>query len=102
MDIISAFFLISGVIILSLLYSSLSWGFVVLKFWGWFMLPVFPQLPHIVFPQAVGLAFFIGLFHNHTISRPITEEDKHRAHGVALIVPWVTVLIGYVIHLFIS
>lgn len=78
------------------LYSSLSWGYVCLKFWYWFILPVFTTLPHIEFWQAVGLMFFIGLFGAHSISG-IKKEYKDQTVIISgfIITPWLTLLVGY-------
>jgi hypothetical protein len=94
--------MVLGVIVLigaALLYGSLAWGFVMYKFWYWFLLPVFPSLPGIKFWQAVGLFIFINLFQIST-GQAIKEEYKdNTASTVAAILnPWVLLFIGWIIY----
>lgn len=100
-------FIITAIIIaiilgIAILYGSVSWGLVMYKFWSWFLLPVFPTLPNITFNQAIGLAIFVGLFHN-VQSLTIKKEYKDETHErlVIIIAPWITLAFGWVIHLFI-
>lgn len=80
-----------------IVYSGLSWGFVAWKFWYWFILPVFPNLPHVGFWQSVGIFMFICLFHSGGTSA-IKDEYKDTSTQWAnlLLTPWLTLLIGYV------
>jgi hypothetical protein len=87
----------------ALAYGAFSWGFVMYKFWYWFLLPVFPALPEINFGHAVGLAVFIGLF--HTVPTQILKKEyKDELQGaiMPIIAPWVTFLFGWVIYSFIN
>lgn len=102
MEIVIAIVGVVALIVGIILYSSLSWGYVAYKMWSWFILPVFTQAPTITFWQAVGIMFFIGLFHNHTtadvyISDKWEYKDKNSAMVNALIAPWVTILVAYMI-----
>ena len=84
-----------------LIYSSLSWGFVLHKFYYWFLLPVFPELPQINFWQAVGLYFIVGLFHNHnskSLKEELYEKDKYSRAAALLFTPWLMLIIGWFIH----
>lgn len=94
----------AGTLIAALvLYSSLSWGYVLLKFWSWYLLPVFPNMPHITFWQAVGLMFIVDLFKNHS-SEGIKDEykDKTSAMTMSLLAPWITIMAAMLINLFIK
>ncbi len=88
--------IISGMLI----YSTMSWGWVCFKFWGWFVLPLFVDtnihLPEITFLQACGLMFFIGLFKN-SYGSSIKKEyrDENAATTSILISPWLTLLIAW-------
>ena len=84
----------------TLLYSSLAWGLVGLKFYNWFLLPIFIDLPIINYWQAVGLMFFISLFRNHTNSS-IKEEhkDKKLVWIQISLGPWITLFIGYLMYI---
>jgi hypothetical protein len=82
-----------------LLYNSFSWGLVVYKFWYWFTLPVFVELPEITYLQAVGLMFFIGLFQKQTLSVIKKEyRDVSTESTITLISPWTMLLMGWVIY----
>jgi hypothetical protein len=89
---------IIALIVVLILYSSLSWGFALYKFWYWFILPVFPGLPEITFWHAVGLFLFIVFFRIGD-GQIIKDEYKEKTTGVimSIITPWVTLLIGYML-----
>jgi hypothetical protein len=93
--IIFAILIIAG----ALIYTTLTWGLVVYKFWAWFLLPVFPNAPQITFIQAVGLMFLIGL--THQIDTQVVKKeykDEFTAGVGALIAPWLTLLIGWLAY----
>ena len=79
-------------------YGSFAWGFVTYKFWHWFILPVFPNMPLVTLLQAIGLSTFIGLFKG-------TKESvkKEYREDSSTIIPWIAPLvvfgIGWIIHL---
>lgn len=76
-------------------YSSLSWGFVLYKFWGWFLLPIFPTLPILDFWMAVGLMFVIGLFHAKS---PVAENlDIVTNFIITFLGPWITLILAWII-----
>ena len=81
---------------IALIYGSLSWGFVVYKFWYWFLLPVFTTILHITYWLAVGLFLFINLFNIHSheqIKDEYLKDGKTLLIG-AILAPWLTLLIG--------
>jgi len=93
--IIFAILIIAG----ALIYTTLSWGLVVFKFWGWFLLPVFPAAPEITFIQAVGLMFLIGLTHQMDTQVVKKEyKDEFTAGVGAIIAPWLTLVIGWIAY----
>lgn len=98
MEILLLAFAIITLIVLLILYSSFSWGFALYKFWYWFILPVFPMLPEITFWHAVGLFLFIGFFHIGD-GQVIKDEYKEKTTGtiMSIILPWVTLLMGYIL-----
>lgn len=89
----------------ALLYSAFSWGFVTFKFWYWFILPIFPALPHVTFYQSVGLFLFINLFQVSTkkaTKEPEKTDNENRGELIGtMLAPWLTLLIGYCIYLII-
>ena len=92
--------LIALIVVFGLLaYSSIMGGYVVYKFWYWFLLPVFPELPDITYAQAIGLMFFIGLFKYHGKSNKNDEDTKNLIMGI--IAPILMLIVGSVVHAFI-
>lgn len=81
------------------LYGTFSWGYVTYLFYAWFLLPVFPGLPHLTFMKACGLMFFIGLFKTYDPDAPKKEYKNDTARVTATItglaMPWLTLLIGW-------
>jgi len=99
MEIIAFVIVFIIIIAFAVAYGAMSWGLVMYKFWYWFLLPVFPSLPQINYIQALGLAVFIGLFHT-VQSQVIKEEykDETRSMALSLLAPWVTLMLGWLIH----
>ena len=100
--IIGAIVLFVVVFALALAYSALSWGFVLYKFWYWFLLPVFTTAPAITFIQAVGLMMVIGLFHNQVL--PIIKKEYSEVkiqQIMAILAPWIVVAVGALVKHFI-
>lgn len=58
MEAIGKFF--SGIILLAL--NAILTGLLISKFWGWFVLNIFTELPRIGVGQGIGLSFFMALF----------------------------------------
>ena len=95
---LEALLLIFGAITLvavALLYGTFAWGFVLYKFWYWFLLPVFPILPHVTILQCVGIFFIIGLFHTPP-SQYLKDDyvDKSKAY-VNIFLPPLALLFGW-------
>ena len=86
-----------------LLYGAFSWGFVFYKYWNWFVLPVFDNLPVIAFKEAVGLMLVVGLFKNH-ISKQFTYKDDVIKQDIdyvgAFVAPWVVIMLSWIVKLF--
>ncbi len=80
------------------LYDTLSWGLVLFKFWGWFVLPVFVTLPALTFVQAIGLMFVIGLFKNHKTQFIKKQYKDGRFDNLYLWMPWGTLAFGWVAY----
>jgi hypothetical protein len=57
MDTIGKFF--TGLIMI--IVSTIVVGFVLMKTWAWFVVPVFTSLPKLTFGQAVGLSVFLSI-----------------------------------------
>jgi len=96
---LEALLIILGVISLFaiiLLYGTFAWGFVLYKFWGWFLLPVFPLLPQISIVQAVGISFVIALFGVKTMTI-IKEEYRKKAEETlaSFLSPFIVFVFGW-------
>ena len=90
-----------------LIYSSFSWGFVLFKFWHWFMMPVFFTLPSISFYQAVGILLFIGVFKSKVPEVPLKDEftdSKKKINNIViqLLAPWMVLIMGILMKSLIS
>ena len=86
---------------LTFIYNTLSWGLVLFKFWGWFVLPIFVTLPIITFVQAIGLVFVIGLFRSKYQGENIRDEflkSEWESAGLMLIKPWVILFLGWLAY----
>lgn len=99
-------FLILGAIAaigLLVLYNAFAYGYVVYKFWYWFILAAFPQLPELTLPHAIGLMFFISLFRSRDMSDSTINgvEIKKKANWAGeLLAPWIIIFIAWFVHLF--
>lgn len=84
-----------GVIAVIAIYGAFSWGLVFYKFYHWFILPIFTELPQIDFWQAVGMSLFLVLFKNHSA---VKNEDDKTDWGTFIISPWIILGVGYLIY----
>ena len=82
-------------------YDALTWGLVLYKFWGWFVLPVFITLPTITFVQALGLMFVISLFKSNFSGENIKDEFKKNNYTQPiqiLLTPWFILFFGWLAY----
>jgi len=77
------------------IYEALIWGWVLFKFWEWFVLPVFSNLPVLTLGQAIGLIFVIGLFKPMTTEIIKKEYKESWGHWLVLAYPWITLILGW-------
>lgn len=84
-----------------LAYSALSWGYVVSVFYGWFILPLYPDLPHFSILQFISISLFIRAF-NPSAGSTLKEEyqDKSKIWFSLILAPWLTLFFGWVIKMF--
>jgi len=93
-----AIIVILVIIALAIAYSSFSWGVVTYCFYNWFIAPVY-DIPELTLIQAIGLGFFIGLFHNRAIYKKSKDSDGSDNTNDILtftLIPWITLLIGWI------
>jgi hypothetical protein len=83
-----------------LVYATFAWGFVLWKFWYWFLLPVFPSLPEVTLVQCVGLMFILSLFHVQTPQMIKKEyKDESLQNWATFLSPLLTLFIGWLIKI---
>ena len=89
-------------------YFSFSYGFVLFKFWYWFLLPVFTTLPHIGFYSAVGLVLFISIINSNSKGVSVIRDEyidnkkKNENIMTLILTPWIVLLTGWIIKLIIG
>ena len=90
-------------IIIGLMGWVLTYGFVTMKLWLWFIVPIFDVKP-ITCLQAAGIMLLV---HFGTHEYPADNDEgrtdfQKKCRIVAiLLIPWLTLLVGYIIHCFI-
>lgn len=96
-----ATFLITVIgIIFAFFYNILLWGFVAMKYWIWFALPLFPELPELSFGHAVGLMTLAGLFKYKDLSSIKKEYKDEKIEIITFLVyPFIFLLFGWIIKL---
>lgn len=93
-----------GLVAASVFVSAIINGWVLTKLWGWFMVPIFEMKPLHIAP-AIGIsmvaAFLCGTTHLAK-SWEVKDKGKEYLHmSLAIfIAPFVTLLCGYIVHLF--
>jgi hypothetical protein len=89
-----------------MIYSPVVWGFVLVHFWAWFILPVFTTLPVFGLLQAIGLWEFATLSAYFTGTWVTVFESKGGGAvnriGISLVIPWLVLLMGKITFMLIS
>lgn len=101
MEVILAIIAILALIVVALFYSSFAWGYVVSKFYVWFILPIYPEAPQFTIMQFVGIMFFLGAILPKFYAKDVKKEYRENEHewAVMVLAPWITLICGWVIHL---
>lgn len=60
-------------------------SFVAVKLYNWFILTLFPHLPHITVLQMLGLMFFLSAVQGYKASPKTAEEDQTKAAITSLV-----------------
>lgn len=96
-----AILFVLAIILVVILYDAMAWGWVFLKFYGWFVLPVMGFLPVITYWQAIGLMLFVSLFKNATSMVQLKEEyyenGKTERTIIGLLTPWLVLFFGWLV-----
>ena len=74
-------------------------GFVLVKLWGWFVVPAF-GLPTLSIPVAIGISLIIKYLTIHR-SKTAEDVDMWEAYKFAISFPIMTLIIGWIIHFFV-
>lgn len=86
---------------IAIIYSAFAYGFLVYKFYYWFILPVFHDLPQISIPAAIGIGLFISLFKGAGSSNDYTYKGEtiksETKWGTLILMPWLTLGAAYLI-----
>ena len=84
-----------------ILYNAFSWGYVASVFYGWFILPFFPSLPHFSVSQFIGFIVFIAVM-THKGHTSVKDEYKDSSESMVQLFlgPWISLLVGALIHQF--
>ena len=98
----AAFLMVLGVLVLlpiAWLYGVFAYGFVAVKLWAWFVVPIFHTTINFGILQAAGLFIFVRFFTSEH-QMPATHPDETTEQKIAkailpIIVPWVTLLFGW-------
>jgi ABC-type lipoprotein release transport system permease subunit len=104
-------FLVFALVILLGVYSTAAVGFVISVFWAWFLMPIFPMLPHLTVIQAIGITFLLNALKPNY--KDMTEslskmgeqdEDAQKKIMVSIFVlifsPWAALLAGFLFRYF--
>lgn len=84
---------------------SIASGFALSVLWGWFVVPLF-GVPNLTIAQAIGLSMVVG-FLTYQYHDNHKKEEMSLAGKIiylvllAIIQPAVTLVIGYIVHLFV-
>jgi hypothetical protein len=87
-------------LLVSLTYSTFIWGFITFKFYNWFFIEKFDDMPIVTINFFIGLSLFIqALFPKQLITKPKDEYldiDFEVLHHY--ITPWIIFLFGFCYH----
>jgi len=86
-----------------LVISSIWRGYVFSVLWKWFIVPVFPAMPFLTIPVAIGIAMVVSfLAYQYTYTKDDRSDTDRMASafGIALIYPALVLLIGWIVTLF--
>jgi hypothetical protein len=73
-------------------------GFVLTQLWTWFIVPTF-NAPRLSIAVAIGICLVVGMF-SHKQYNEDEKEDTTKTLVNAFLSPLITLLIGYIVTLF--
>lgn len=90
-------------IVLTTTYSILTSALIIDCYWDWFLIPHFSYFTDITFVQAICLSFIFILFKRKTVDDIKDEyKDKTKYWSGFIILPWMILLVGYIVNLIIN
>jgi hypothetical protein len=78
-------------------------GYVFSVLWKWFIVPVFPAMPLLSIPVAIGIAMvvsFLSYQYQHNKDERSAVEQFSSAIGITLLYPALALLVGWIVTLF--
>lgn len=97
-----ALFIVGGV--LTLMVIGAIWrGYVLSVLWKWFIVPVFPAMPLLSIPVAIGISMAIAFLvyqHNYSEDNRSAESKLGSAAGMTLIYPALVLFMGWIVTFF--
>lgn len=94
-------------LLITLPFGAIWSGFVLSVLWGWFVVPTFEGAPALGIPAAIGIAAVVRYLTNDTRWREEDRDDGNlrteriiRSISMMVTVPLLTLIFGYVVHLF--
>ena len=87
---------------LGVAYGSFAWGTVLWQLWSMNVLSIFSSAPPLNQTQAIGIALTFSIFKDHSLYLEKDEEttsERLLKLFASLLLPWITLAVGAVIHL---
>ena len=104
MELLIALSAILGIVVVALVYKPIVHGLVFYKFYAWFVLPIFIELPEISYLSSVGLIFFISLLKGSGGSHQKIKEEYCKSDYTSwyiIVGPWLALLMGWLAQMII-
>jgi hypothetical protein len=98
MDTIGKIF--TGVIML-IIYIIIS-GFLLMKTWAWFIVPVFTSVPKLTFAQSVGISIFLSIFITKRDNKEYEFDELVDKFFNDLIITSMLFLLAWIVYIFIQ
>jgi hypothetical protein len=81
-------------------YTMFAMGYTVFKYYMWFVQPTSGYLPQINYKEACGLWLCTIFFKQYNLAgKDLTEEENNRMYARLILLPWVLLGIGYLMHI---
>ena len=81
------------------IYEIFAYSFLIMLFWGWFLIPIFKNLPTIGFGAAVGLGILATFLRDDWAHDLVYEKDPNHANFYKLVRPLFYLLVGSIVQL---